>query len=433
MKNIFINYRNRGIGLAETIYNSLLNYLIKDDSGYSEVKPFYPYLAPIDNSYHDSIQSNIDEALSTAKVFIIILTDGYFDNCIKDGSINQRDVVYHELKKALEKAKRKELSFLCVQKSDKSIFDYDNLLSSLFTEEEKNILCNIYPIKASDDVYGRNTVITTLEKQLEELLCEKYDNNYSFTDFIAMFYKIYGPQNIERDFYMTYARLIEAIAACMQSINSGKYNKIACELPTVFSWFCSMITKCNININELENYIWRKFPEKCPYCKAGPCQCHSNRSYKKELNILEHNVSTNKNKSLNDWQKMFNDIYPRPTASIAITTEGNRNFNHLIEELGEISESFRLSYYNEENLYYEIADAFSWILGISNWLNNVANDPDTPIVVSPTLTLRGYKLSTEVLRKYNKKCTRCKKCPCKCSIDLDSVHKISDNINEKVN
>jgi hypothetical protein len=64
--------------------------------------------------------------------------------------------------------------------------------------------------------------------------------------------------------------------------------------------------------------------------------------------------------SLNGWQKMFNDIYPRTLST------GSFSVVALLEELGELAEAIRVFDRYPHYFFGEIADAFSYIMGIAN-------------------------------------------------------------------
>ncbi len=82
-------------------------------------------------------------------------------------------------------------------------------------------------------------------------------------------------------------------------------------------------------------------------------------SAKKSLNenqsILQQKAEDNsisRPKTLKEWQEMFAKIYPRNPQGFSQQS----NFIHLIEEVGEVAEGYRLRYFHPDNLSNELAD-----------------------------------------------------------------------------
>jgi NTP pyrophosphatase (non-canonical NTP hydrolase) len=245
-----------------------------------------------------------------------------------------------------------------------------------------------------------------------------YSENQSLDDYIKMFENIYEPiQNQERNFYQVFARLIEAIAECSQYVNKGKQNGLAANLPDVFSWYSSLIIKARMSVS-LEKALWKKFPYICPYCLHSPCQCaRGKKSLEDNSQEIEKKAKDNedrKPKTLSEWQDMFDAIYPRDPQSY----DQIKNFSHLIEELGETSEAYRVRYFVPSAIENELSDVFTWIIGMANLLRANARDGNV-------LGYSDYNLQSEVYKKYCGKCPNCKKVPCIC-ISKESKIKISE-------
>lgn len=241
-----------------------------------------------------------------------------------------------------------------------------------------------------------------------------YKIEQSADGFVQMFKEIYEPiQNIERDFYRIYARLIESMAACMQYLNRNDDVHIASELPTVFSWFCSLVFKCQMEHPfVLDDIIWNKYPYVCPYCLKSTCTCRG-KIRDLSFDALSDCYENNKNKrpqTLSEWQKMFALVYPRDPQGYSLSS----NINHLYEEMGEISEAYRFRYNAYKNLENEVVDAFSWIIGAANFLDAKAQLGSLP-------TYSEYDLATEVFKKYNGKCSKCGHIPCTCKFFVPKI------------
>jgi len=227
--------------------------------------------------------------------------------------------------------------------------------------------------------------------------------------YIAMFENIYEPiQNVEREFNQILARMVESLSACSQFINKANEKGLADNLPKIFSWYCSLVTKSQIN-NSLSDVVWKKYPRVCPYCLSAPCKC---MIQKKSLNDNRYQIeqrakdTNNKPLSLNDWQTMFSEIYPRDPQGF----DQKSNFTHLVEELGEASEAYRFRYFVPISLENELADVLSWIIGMANLLDSRARD-------GSLYSYSRYRLAEQVFLQYPAKCLRCNSSPCKCPYD----------------
>ena len=240
-------------------------------------------------------------------------------------------------------------------------------------------------------------------------------------DYIKSFEEIYEPiKNSERDFYQTVARLLESIAKCSQHVNRSHESEIAKQLPTLFAWYCSLVIKAQPKDGSMSEILWRKYPNCCPYCLAKPCTCpHYKKSLEDNIEKLQVKAEDNidqRPRTLKDWQNMFSRIYPRNPQGY----EQKSNFMHLIEEIGETAEAYRLKYFYPDNLGNELADVLTWILGIANLIDAKAKDHLN--------TLNGdsfYYLEDWVLKKYSDGCPSCEQPMCNC-ITKDVQDRISE-------
>lgn len=248
-------------------------------------------------------------------------------------------------------------------------------------------------------------------------MSDNFKEEQDLHKYIKMFEQIYEPiQNIERDFYQILARLLESIATCSQYVNKSNERGVADNLPKVFAWYCSLVFKSNLN-DSISEAIWRKFPNCCPYCLSPRCTCsHGKKSLEDNASRLEEKAKDKDNKplTLDNWQKMFATIYPRDPQGY----DQRSNFAHLIEELGETSEAYRISYFHPSALGSELADVFTWIIGMANLLDSRARD-------GALYGYSDYRLSREVYFHYPSNCPNCRNSPCNC-VTKQAKQKISE-------
>lgn len=240
-------------------------------------------------------------------------------------------------------------------------------------------------------------------------------------DYIEKIINIYEPiKNNERDFYQILARLVESIAKCSQYVNKSNEVEISKQLPTLFAWYSSLIGKAISNDIRLSEILWRKYPNCCPYCLKQPCICPRNKKSlndnSKELQELSKSNSSIKPETFQDWQEMFAKIYPRNPQGY----DQKSNFIHLIEEVGEVAEAYRLKYFHPDNLNNELADVMTWIFGIANLIDAKAQDDPKSYGFSK------YVLEEKVQEKYINGCPSCESETCKCII-RDVEEKISES------
>lgn len=240
-------------------------------------------------------------------------------------------------------------------------------------------------------------------------------------DYIKMFEDIYEPiKNVERDFYQTIARLLESIARCSQYVNKSHEFEIAKQVPTLFAWYCSLVVKAKPRDFKLSEILWSKYPNCCPYCMSNPCICPRNKkSLDNNSQTLQKKAIDNEGQrphTLYEWQDMFSRIYPRDPQGF----DQKSNFIHLIEEIGETAEAYRLNYFHPGNLGNELADVLTWIFGIANLID--AKAKDNPFSLNGATE---YNLEKKVQEKYGKGCPICNQPNCNC-IAKDVEDKISE-------
>jgi NTP pyrophosphatase (non-canonical NTP hydrolase) len=167
-----------------------------------------------------------------------------------------------------------------------------------------------------------------------------------------------------------------------------------------FSWLLSTLNRLHIN---LEEETWKRFPYLCSYCGAMPCEC-KDKKVQKRVYITDIDDSK-RPKTLNEFQKMFNDIYPSSTRTLEHAGV------HLAEEIGEFSEAL-MAYRNEKEdsdfkrILVEAADYFSCLVGVFNSLN--------------------VDLASEIADLYSDNCHECHNSPCSCDYSYIKNYKTKD-------
>lgn len=143
--NTFICYRggnNSGM-LGKILYTDLCHYT--NSKGETQFKAFFaPSVIPKGNDFKKAV----DEVMEDIKYVILVLTQGFFDNCNSDD-----DIVMHELKTALSYL---DIHFIPIIIDDYNIMS-DNNLKVLFSENEIDRFKHISAIRF-DSIYDFDTV-----------------------------------------------------------------------------------------------------------------------------------------------------------------------------------------------------------------------------------------------------------------------------------
>jgi len=132
-------------------------------------------------------------------------------------------------------------------------------------------------------------------------------------------------------------------------------------------WFFPLLAK--FRVTSVEELVFRKFPYVCPYCRERPhvdARCKTIRGTSKTVDHDALRGFYDKNKTLwpvtlNDWQEMFQKVYPRSTED-----RPGRSTLGLLEELGELAEAVRVFERYPKYFAGEAADVFSYIMGLAN-------------------------------------------------------------------
>jgi NTP pyrophosphatase (non-canonical NTP hydrolase) len=214
-------------------------------------------------------------------------------------------------------------------------------------------------------------------------------SNTTITEYQNFVKEVYGLPN-DRD-YTTWdilTNLERFIMRGLKGIRKKDENKIKINLLISLSWFMSIMNQLHIDI---ENEVWKRFPYLCSYCGMCPCSCKERGLTERQKVLIDEKKRP---KTLEDFQTMFNKIYPSETRTL------EHSGVHLAEELGEFAEAI-LIYRGEHKpadfyrIPKEAADLFSCLMGVFNSL--------------------GVNVAKELSTMFSNNCHVCHKAPCVCS------------------
>jgi NTP pyrophosphatase (non-canonical NTP hydrolase) len=239
--------------------------------------------------------------------------------------------------------------------------------------------------------------------------------------------KIYGPVNFDRPAGDIFARLTasmgrtNSLMADLQSDASIEARDHAIGyLARSFVWVCSYANKVGV---DLEQAVWQKYPDACPYCMA----CHDDRSKCSKatkgpidiwrLRDLANARIPKRPRRLRDWEKMFTKIYPK-TSAIGIEYLSKK----IIEEVGEVGREFpkrikRRNLLREtgiDSFGFEIADVFAWTCQASVALRAKATPDDVSLLATAASNCLRYDI-----------CPFCRNGICTCDPEEETETKMS--------
>ena len=224
-------------------------------------------------------------------------------------------------------------------------------------------------------------------------------------DLYKMVSYIYSDQNLIRSEIVTFSHFVEVCGMLTIHDRNKKRENITVTdaLCKARGWYFPLLAK--MKIKSVEELVYRKFPFVCPYCRKVPHDdaiCKQVRGTEQTVNHNDlrklHNSNQQKKPiGLDDWQNMFQEIYPRTTDDRGRSTIG------LLEELGEISEAIRVFEKHPKYFVGEAADTFSYLMGIANEHKIREAQLD-----------REFSFEQEFLRRYPGLCPQCGSRVCVC-------------------
>src|SRR4051794_27733639 len=188
-------------------------------------------------------------------------------------------------------------------------------------------------------------------------------------DLYCMVAHIYSEQNANRSAVATYAHFVEVCGMLTLHDSDKVRESVTLEdaLCKALGWYFPLLAK--FRVSSVETLIFRKYPRVCPYCRR--LQHEDDGCKRKEgatPETVDHGAlraayATHKSTrpiGLNEWQKMFQAIYPRFRKDKGFSLLG------LMEELGELGEAVRVFERFPKYFAGEAADVFSYLMGIAN-------------------------------------------------------------------
>lgn len=230
----------------------------------------------------------------------------------------------------------------------------------------------------------------------------------SLDDLYRMTANVYREQNAGRSPESTFSHFVEVCGM----LTRQDRNKPTAEIDSTdalckaLGWFFPLMAK--FRVRSLQDLIFRKYPYACPYCRQTPhndiiCKnvVGSRRAdvQHEELKTLRATNQVRRPTGLDQWQAMFQEIYPR-----SVNDQKGRSTLGLMEELGELAEAIRVFEDFPEYLAGEAADVFSYLMGAANeYALRAAREEGPP-----------FSLEAEYIRRYPGLCLACGYPVCRC-------------------
>ena len=142
--------------------------------------------------------------------------------------------------------------------------------------------------------------------------------NPSLNDLYKMVAYIYNDKNMNRTSTATFSHFVEVCG--MLTLHDRKKHReglsVTDALCKALGWYFPLLSK--LKIASVEELVFRKYPNACPYCRAKPhreLECKQVRGTTKTVdhdavNALFRNNWRDRPNTLNDWQKMFKIFIP---------------------------------------------------------------------------------------------------------------------------
>jgi NTP pyrophosphatase (non-canonical NTP hydrolase) len=305
-------------------------------------------------------------------------------------------------------------------------------------------------------------------------------------EYVAVVARIYSKHDNHRSIWDVWLHTLHHAAGVAEQIRRGAADKdLHIEIADFSLWLFTLVLKLTgrfgqsdgrsetpveslIRIqNNCSDLLWHKYPKTCPSCYARriavgrigeeslyprACECSTQeplpkggKQRRERINALrEHSkeISSEKPRSIDEWQEMFGTIFARSVEARSLTDIAL----HLMEELGEVSDAMIRMYtyrkdtfihgepnWRQSSLEAQIADVFSRLFGLVEKLNRVKIKIQSG-VVQPYIPVR---LSTIIWERYGSDSEGAFHCPfcacvvCSCGIILVPATRPIEDLLEK--
>jgi hypothetical protein len=141
-----------------------------------------------------------------------------------------------------------------------------------------------------------------------------FHKGQSLNEWVTMLDAIYGgSQNYAKTPYEIHSHLTEVCGIFAKHLLKRRdLSEAMTFLPKIFAWAVALFKKVKPSQDNLEDIIFRKFPNACPYCLRKPCTCWNGEKpslHEVDLRNIYFQRAPAMRRSLNDFQLMFREIY----------------------------------------------------------------------------------------------------------------------------
>jgi NTP pyrophosphatase (non-canonical NTP hydrolase) len=225
------------------------------------------------------------------------------------------------------------------------------------------------------------------------------DSRFRLDELYKMTAHIYSEQNAHRPASATFSHFVEVCGLLTVHARKKKRESTTFEdaLCKALGWYFPLLAK--FKVASVEELVYRKFPYTCPYCRECPHvdgSCKTVRGTNSTVNHADLIRKYSDNRAmrpagLNDWQRMFDKIYPRHLENDSRSVVG------LFEELGELAEAVRVFDRYPKYFAGEAADVFSYLMGLANEYSLQLQRDDKGI----------FDFEAEYLKRFPGLCVQC--------------------------
>ena len=178
---------------------------------------------------------------------------------------------------------------------------------------------------------------------------------------------IYLDRNFHRTEFSIFTHLVEVFGGLSLLASNKAKASVSPEefVPKAIAWWMALCGK--VGVRSVEDMLWWKFPNVCPYCFSSPhrpADCKQGDGphflqWRELAGLAKRNLHA-KPSTIGDWQKLFFEIYPVGTEDYHLT------FARFSEELGELAEALRVAPIAPGYFLSEAADVFAWLMHLQN-------------------------------------------------------------------